>query len=611
MSVFDYKNSTNNESKNLYNDAMALTQYKISGSWAPINANQLGYQGPVDLQGIFTGRGAAATADALVLGKYEDGDLVGIGISFRGSGVGGTTEDMVGDFMSNALTAISENYAKDYIKHAFDDLLGDIARYAQSQGLSSNQVLVTGHSQGGAGVNSLAVLSADNWGGFYKNSNYVAFASPTQSPGAQVLNIGYENDPVFRVLDGTTLNYTTSLGIHDKPQLSATNNIVNFNDQYVSQQDNAWMGSFGLVVGSAATGLARIIPGLLGDITKATSTLFGQQSITNLDSWKAHLIEGYADGFNRLVDSEFYNLTHRDSTVIVSNLSEGIRANTWVEDLNRYAEKHSGSTFIIGTNSYDKLQGGKGNDYLDGLAGDDVFRDDGGYNFLQGGSGHDIFQLKESLSNYKFASDGEGSLYITDAYGGISITQNLEAVMARTPLVPKESGKFDFEGFYKSIQSDFSTENSDNTTYQVTPKGLLHGSNLESYSVSHIGNAYSNKLQTEASGGWLFGQAGDDKLLGNKGDDYFVGGVGNDYMESGGGRDTFLFHEGFGTDIIKGFAADDKLIFQGTGGGKSINDIHSYTSTDHGDTLFSFGADTVRLVGVGLDQISSGNVIIC
>ncbi|MBL3450091.1 polyurethanase, partial [Klebsiella pneumoniae] len=73
-----------------------------------------------------------------------------------------------------------------------------------------------------------------NWGGFYAQSNYVAFASPTQyEAGGKVINIGYENDPVFRALDGTTLT-GASLGVHDAPHASATNNIVNFNDHYAS-----------------------------------------------------------------------------------------------------------------------------------------------------------------------------------------------------------------------------------------------------------------------------------------------------------------------------------------------------------------------------------------
>ncbi|WP_277761076.1 hypothetical protein [Pseudomonas sp. A34-9] len=164
--------------------------------------------------------------------SMRGGKLVSIGISFRGTGVGGTLTDHVGDHLSNVATAFLKDYPKNYVKDGFDDLLHKVALYAQSKGLSGSDVTVTGHSQGGTGVNSLAALSADHWDGFYKNSNYVALASPTQSLGNQVVNIGYENDPVFRALDGSSYSKNLTLGVHDKPQVMATNNIVNFNDHY-------------------------------------------------------------------------------------------------------------------------------------------------------------------------------------------------------------------------------------------------------------------------------------------------------------------------------------------------------------------------------------------
>ena len=65
------------------------------------------------------------------------------------------------------------------------------------------------------------------------------------------------------------------------------------------------------------------------------------------------------------MDSEIYDFTHQNSNIIVSNLSEAYRSTTWVSDLNK-SVTHVGSTFIIGTETNDLLQGGKGNDYLCG-----------------------------------------------------------------------------------------------------------------------------------------------------------------------------------------------------------------------------------------------------
>lgn len=601
MGVFDYKSSTAEASKSLYADAIALALYinsptgKALGSsgWAPINAGQLGYDGPVDAQGIFTGRGFACTADAVLLGKYDDGKLVSIGVSFRGTGVGGTFKDMVGDNLSNLATAFVGGYANNYVKYGFDDLFGKIALYAQSHGLSGKDVLVTGHSQGGTGVNSLAALSADNWGGFYKDADYVAFASPIQSPQKQVFNIGYENDPVFRALDGSSFKWSTSLGVHDKVQVLATNNVVNFNDHYLSSSgsDLGVVGSMLAPVGMVASWINTFIP---NPVTGAISNALAPQSILNPGSWSAHSLEGYADGLNRVVGSEFYNFTHRDSTLIVSNLSNDMRGKTWVEDLNRYAEKHTGSTFIIGTDSNDQLKGGEGNDYLEGRAGDDNFRESGGYNIMLGGSGNNTYQLQSTLGHYSFANDGDGTLYVRDQYGGISMTRDIGAIVS---------------DIWTSKWFGLAHDRSD-LTHKVTAYGLESSCGLTEYASSVKGDAGNNVLTANAFGDWLFGQSGNDRLIGGKGNDVFVGGVGNDVMTSGGGKDTFLFYGAFGNDRIEGYSASSKLVFQGVAGIGQDYSYQAHAKAMGNDTLLSFGNDSVTLVGVGLSDMNGAGIVI-
>lgn len=219
-----------------------------------------------------------------------------------------------------------------------------MADYASAHGLSGKDVVVSGHSLGGLAVNSMADLSNNKWSGFYTDANYVAYASPTQSAGDKVLNIGYENDPVFRALEGSSFNLS-SLGVHDKPHESTTDNIVSFNDHYAST-------------------LWNVLP----------------FSIVNLPTWVSHLPTGYGDGMTRVLESGFYEQMTRDSTVIVANLSDPARANTWVQDLNRNAEPHKGNTFIIGSDGNDLIQGGKGADFIEGGKGNDTIRDNSGHN---------------------------------------------------------------------------------------------------------------------------------------------------------------------------------------------------------------------------------------
>ncbi|WP_430443908.1 MAG: polyurethane esterase [Pseudomonas piscis] len=559
MSIFDYKNALGSAGKTQYSDAINLALYASSPtgqplpgtSWRPVSATQLGYEGNVSAQGTICGEQASVSdAQVEILGKYDaSGQLLSIGISFRGT-------DSLADAVNDLQAAFSPGFADNYSRLAFDNLLGKVAAFAAAQGLAGKDVLVTGHSLGGLGVNSLAAMSGEHWGGFFKDANYVAFASPTQSAGShQVLNIGYENDPVFRVLDGTHFN-GSSLGTHDRPQESATNNIVSFTDHYSSL-------------------LGKLVP----------------QSILNPASWSAHSAVDYAAGLNRLIASDFYDLTNRDSTVVISNLSEGKRDQVWVKDLNLYSEQHSGSTFIIGTDGNDLLHGGKGNDYLDGGAGDDRFRDDGGYNIIHGGQGHNVLELRQPLQNFSIANDGDGTLYIRDAYGGISMTRDIGA------LVSHEQGSFWQWG-------------GRDVTYSLSADGMFDGHAWYAYNHSLNGDGYGNTLLAGVDGDWLFGHDGNDFLGSDRPNVTFVGGSGNDVMQSGGGGvNTFLFSGNFGDDLIHGYQASDKLVFMGVPGVDGHFDYSQHLSQSGGDTLLKVGDYSVTLLGVGMEGVNGSSFV--
>lgn len=171
MGLFDYKNAGSAAGKALYSDAIALTLYAYTPTgqplpatgWAPIGASALGYQGKVAPQGSFFGeKDGFTSAEAEVLGKYDAaGKLIGLGVAFRGTGGLGYS-DTFGDIKNNLLAAIGPvDYAKNYAKSAFDTLLKDVAAFAIAHGLSAKDVLISGHSLGGLGVNSLAELSGD------------------------------------------------------------------------------------------------------------------------------------------------------------------------------------------------------------------------------------------------------------------------------------------------------------------------------------------------------------------------------------------------------------------------------------------------------------------
>ncbi|SDY43900.1 polyurethanase [Pseudomonas sp. NFIX28] len=612
MGIFSYKDLTETESAALFSDALALTMYSYHGfddgfasgyqksglslglpltmietifgssssqglvpgvpwntdsekealeaieaaGWKPISSEVLGYGGTVDVRGTYYGEQPGfQTAQMDVMGKYNAaGELTSIGLAIRGTT--GPREsfltDTLGDVVNDLkMFADPDGYAKQYMKNAFDVLLGDVAKYALSKGLTGEDIVVTGHSLGGMATNSLAALSEDEWNGFYSNSNYISYASPTIYDGLdKVLNVGYENDPVLRLAAGSLSDF---LGVHDSPKESATNNIVSFNDQY-------------------ASALWQVAP----------------FSLLNPSSLTAHLPSFYGDGLERITQSEFYDLTSRDSTIIVAQLSEPTKVNTWVTDLNYNAQPHVGPTLILGSEGRDLIKGGGGVDYLEGRGGDDIFRDAGGYNLISGGEGRDTFDLQKSLSSFKVANDGAGNLYIKDTAGAINIASSIEV------LKTKES--------YLLL---FSQERS----YDVTQEGLKYSGGITGYEKSLHGDVADNKLVATTQNEWLFGHDGNDTLIGGRATN-IVGGEGNDLIQSGGNFNTLLFTKDFGHDTVSGFSSTDKLVFMGVQAYEpNDNWTQHAVDVDEGVKLV-FGDDSVTLVGVNIGDLSASQVVI-
>lgn len=523
--------------------------------WTVITAEQLGYDGVVDKRGTFMGeKPGYQTAQVEILGKYdESGKLIQLGISFRGTS--GPRESLIRDTLGDLIIDLKaaflpESFASNFAQEAFGNLLSAVANFAAQNGLTGSDITVTGHSLGGMAVNSLASLSDSQWNGFYSDARYVSFASPTQNTvNDKVLNVGFENDPVFRVLDGANMNLSTLL-VHDKPHESTTDNIVNFNDYYAS---NLW----------------NMLP----------------QSLLNLPAWISHMPFFYQQAVTSILKSEFYDLTERDSTVIVSTLSDAWRGSTWVEDLNRYAEKHTGPTFILGSEGNDLIKGHGGVDYLEGRGGNDTFCDNGGFNTISGGEGVDTFDLYDTLKNRQVAYDGE-TLYVRNKAGEITLAKGVEYI--------KSAESFLF--FFKK-----------GVMHQVTDEGLRSSDGLVNYAASSRGDAQHNTL-SGAKGNWLFGLEGNDTLTG-MGQNTFVGGEGNDRLIATGQDNTFLFEGKFGNDTVYNFSSNDQLVFMGVEGATHGN-FRDFASQESDGVRFDFGDSSVKLVGVNMDALNDAQVVL-
>lgn len=574
MAVFSYKDF---DEKALMEDVNALNAYVFEAfdpdtvidekfdsyserlGWKVLSAEDIGYHGTEGEFAEFWGENIFLhTAQVNIFGKYDaEGKLISVGINFWGTGGGG---DSLGGWLhlaadgliDIAVGVLPDGVSNGYIYTAFNQLLTCVAEFSQANGLTGRDVIVSGHSMGGMGVNSMAAGSSLGlWDGFYESSAYVATASPTQNKlDDKVLNIGTENDPVFRVLEGDSLSWDT-LTVHDRPQDTCTNNLVSFNDYYT------------------------------------TDPFY---SIANLGMWaQGHAGEWYERVIKATMNSDLYSLTNRDSTIIVAHLSDEMRTSTWVQDLNHNALQHYGPTFIIGSDKADLIAGGNGMDYLDGDAGDDTFRDAGGYNVILGGEGTDTYQIHGSTTDNSFARDNMGNLYVKDPSGGITILNSVEQIQG---------------GFWNWFHWD-------ELTYQVTETGLSWSTGFEAYHPTYSASAGKDSVVIAESPtaanqtSWLFGDRGNDELHGTQFDDVFLAGMGNDVMYSNGGKDSFLMmNDNFGHNTIYGFDTDDTLIFLGNSTAGNTPYYRDFLSVSGNDCIFTLNAhSSVTLVGVSLDQL--------
>ncbi|WP_347254107.1 hypothetical protein [Leminorella grimontii] len=517
--------------------------------WKRISADDLHYSGKEDKWSAFVGEHPlfrAAQAD--VLGQWDaDGNLTRITVGFRG--VTGERENLIADTVMDIVniynTILKDN--PDYIPKAFGQLLDAVAQFAKENGLEGKDVTFTGHSMGGSLVSNMASLSASGWGGFFKDSLYLASASSRiNDDDKNVFNMGLENDPVYRATDGGSLMLFDSLFVHDKEYATAMDNVVSFHDLYAGK-----------------AGLLNLLP----------------YSIANFAHWVAHMSFSYEGMFNAIVKSRFYDLTEQDSVIVVSALSNATRGNTWVEDLAAASSSHYGqSAFILGSEYNDLLKGGASGDRLEGFSGNDRIQPGAGNNIVDGGEGHDEVMLFSSLASYSVSRDSEGTVYLYDEeLGTMNTLYNVELL----------------------------TDMTSGDSWKVTGNGLLSqekGAKFNYYANTAKGTEQDDVL-TLSEKGWMFGGDGNDRLTGSSEGTLFYGGKGDDEIFSHG-RDRFIFNEGDGNDVIHGFSGGDLIQLVGLKSVKNVDSLFdNVTSDERGVTLRYGEGSSLLLVNVQSDML--------
>ncbi|WP_406858167.1 DUF4214 domain-containing protein [Alsobacter sp. KACC 23698] len=196
----------------------------------------------------------------------------------------------------------------------------------------SDQIYVTGASLGGAATNELADKAFTDYAGRYASAKFVAFASPEISNNAGILNVGFENDPIYKVIEQ----------YRDQP--SSMDNLVLAKDQYLQGNYN------------------------------------GQNPL----DYYAHTAGQSADAIARLESSHFLNQMSPDATIVFDASAQTVTDVT--------PGREAATVFYIGQNGDDVIAGRNGTDYIDGLGGNDTIVGGAGADWLAGGAGNDQVQ---------------------------------------------------------------------------------------------------------------------------------------------------------------------------------------------------------------------------
>ena len=230
-----------------------------------------------------------------------------------------------------------------YINH-FQPLLNAVASNAPD----GTSFYFTGASLGGGATNLMADIAGSQFGGEFASAHFVAFASPNITNANGILNIGFENDLVYKAVSGYNSFF------------SSLDNLVLATPEYMGGNYN----------------------GLLPP-----------------DDY-AHNAALAFDAFARLENSVFFNEMSPDSVVIFDAFSGTVQDIT--------PGRENTGVFYLGENVADVIIGRNGDDHIEGFAGDDTLVGGPGNDSLDGGAGLDIAVYSGPRSQYMITQTSTG-----------------------------------------------------------------------------------------------------------------------------------------------------------------------------------------------------------
>lgn len=545
----------------------------LPDGWSALTVGDLGLSadladnmGFIKIESPLTGFTESGPQVKILAERDGAGQVTRLAVSYAGTN---SPVDIVDYFQLNAGTLAPK----------LEPILAAVRAYAEAHGLTGADVIVTGYSLGGGMANLQSEYAHTLAGGFFADSLYVGHASPLIDPSDRILNIGYENDVVFRV-------------VGDQPDLDSAvaaggSGLINPDYNLASSTDNVVI--FDGVYGS--------------DIFRS-----GGFSLVNLLAWSGHMSGVANDAITRIVGSEYYDLMARDSAVIVSGLGADKRGTTWVEDKAQSTSSHHGEpTFLVGTSFNDLIRDGKSNDYIDAGVGDDVIRVSSGVNRIAGGEGTDTLRLGGYHNDWSVYRLSDGTLAFDRKDGsGLTLATGIERVDFEGLAI----GDTSLTNWPYSVQSD-RLEDEHWSLFEWGDNDVAYGRATE-------GTGGADVL----SGKVVFGQGGDDRLSGTAASDMLHGGAGNDSLTLNSKGDRGYGAEG--NDVItisaggvrmNGGLGNDTFVFTSAVRGQVV--IEDFDALANGNDVIQvarsqfadWGAVSSRMVQDGDDVVIRGDLM--
>ncbi len=249
----------------------------------------------------------------------------------------------------------------------------------------------------------------------------------------------------------------------------------------------------------------------------------------------------------------------------------------------------TGNDQLDGGDGADRLFGQDGNDDLQGGAGDDRLEGGAGADLLQGGSGDDTLVMDD-------ATDVALEVQYGSDGGGDDV------LVVEDSFVQQLPGSFSNATFMFAENFGQALPGGTEAYHQLLSRGIEHVTLHGATDFDVVGDSNANRLLGNIGDNQLHGMAGDDTLAGGAGNDLLDGGAGQDQLIGGAGDD--VLRGGAGADELRGEAGDDVL--RGGGGddllyGGAGRDTYLFHLNDSGiDSVFDHeGSNLLKVEGRG------------